>query len=402
MYSIFDGPVIKFLIGKDRHEMSVHAILLASQSPALDRLINGPMKEAKEKLVVWEDVEEDTFRRFCEYLYYDRYTAPGPVWDHRKASEDDSESDEGEAASAPSQSEPPTAPKPSAQVQDPVISKDILESIPDESQDSTTTKQNENEVGGECDCIKRRQHMEDALASEGANNLYLPPTKIIKDLRADEKGLIRGLNGILLGKAHGKNGNIPSFITKFSINEQGEVLNSHQVTVVSLYEQPQGFSLLSSQPRNVYSRRDFKSLKNPFTTDWMDSRITAQAHGIPSHEYHDYSGVLLCHAQMYALGEKYDIGSLKAYAWESLYQKLLWFDSSSPMRYGDIASLISYVYQNTPTNITMDGMRELVLRYLTSSRGKPILVSPELRLLLAKGGDLTVDLVGMTAEAMDD
>ncbi|KAL2370290.1 hypothetical protein RJZ57_005272 [Blastomyces gilchristii] len=60
-HSIFSTPAFTFLIGKDRSSLTIHA---------------GAMQESNSRLAVLEDVEEDTFLTFCEFLYTSTYTTP--------------------------------------------------------------------------------------------------------------------------------------------------------------------------------------------------------------------------------------------------------------------------------------------------------------------------------------
>ena len=64
---MFTSPQFTFGIGEDNVEVTVHAAVIAKQSPALDALINGPMKEAQTGVARLEDVQEDTFVRVCQF-----------------------------------------------------------------------------------------------------------------------------------------------------------------------------------------------------------------------------------------------------------------------------------------------------------------------------------------------
>lgn len=54
----------------------LHAVLVAEQSLALDSMVNGPMKEAQDKVVIWKDVDEQIFALFAEFVYTGEYTLP--------------------------------------------------------------------------------------------------------------------------------------------------------------------------------------------------------------------------------------------------------------------------------------------------------------------------------------
>ncbi|KAL2069047.1 hypothetical protein VTL71DRAFT_15385 [Oculimacula yallundae] len=73
---VFRSKQFVFLIGEAQAEFAVHAAIVAKQSKALDALINGSMKEAFAGKAVFEDVEEDTFVRFCQFAYTGDYTTP--------------------------------------------------------------------------------------------------------------------------------------------------------------------------------------------------------------------------------------------------------------------------------------------------------------------------------------
>ncbi|KAH8819221.1 hypothetical protein F5884DRAFT_7373 [Xylogone sp. PMI_703] len=72
---LFTSKIFTFKVGENETPMSVHADAFAKQSVVLDRLINGSMKEAQEGTGVWRDVEEETFIRFCQFIYTGDYKA---------------------------------------------------------------------------------------------------------------------------------------------------------------------------------------------------------------------------------------------------------------------------------------------------------------------------------------
>lgn len=68
----------------------MHSALLAAQSPVLDSLVNGGMKEAKELTATWEHVQEHTFVHFSQFAYSGDFT----IHDPDKTSEDGGAVDE--------------------------------------------------------------------------------------------------------------------------------------------------------------------------------------------------------------------------------------------------------------------------------------------------------------------
>ena len=74
--SVFRSKQFVFVVGENQAAFTVHAAIIAKQSKALDVLINGSMGEAFEGKAIFEDIEEDTFIRFCQFAYTGDYTTP--------------------------------------------------------------------------------------------------------------------------------------------------------------------------------------------------------------------------------------------------------------------------------------------------------------------------------------
>jgi hypothetical protein len=74
--SAFSSKQFVFVVGEGQTEFSVHAAVISKQSKALDVLINGPMAEASDGKAIFEDIQEDTFIRFCQFAYTGNYTTP--------------------------------------------------------------------------------------------------------------------------------------------------------------------------------------------------------------------------------------------------------------------------------------------------------------------------------------
>ena len=73
---MFSSKPFVFVIGESQTEFLVHAGIIAKQSKALDVLINGPMAEASGGKAILDDVQTDTFERFCQFAYTGNYTTP--------------------------------------------------------------------------------------------------------------------------------------------------------------------------------------------------------------------------------------------------------------------------------------------------------------------------------------
>lgn len=67
-----------FIIGIDAKKFQVHSSAIAQLSRPLHALINCGMKESVELYTVWEDVDEETFVAFAEFMYTGDYPDPEP------------------------------------------------------------------------------------------------------------------------------------------------------------------------------------------------------------------------------------------------------------------------------------------------------------------------------------
>ena len=65
-------------MGREKKELTIHSALAAHHSRPLDVLMNGPMIEASERRCTLEDVDKDTFVRFCQYAYTGDYVGADP------------------------------------------------------------------------------------------------------------------------------------------------------------------------------------------------------------------------------------------------------------------------------------------------------------------------------------
>ncbi|OJD12015.1 hypothetical protein AJ78_07332 [Emergomyces pasteurianus Ep9510] len=81
-HSIIRSPHFKFLVGKDRSCLTIHAGVVENISEPLNALINnGRMVESNSGVAVLENVDENTFIGFCEYVYTGTYITPDMAGD---------------------------------------------------------------------------------------------------------------------------------------------------------------------------------------------------------------------------------------------------------------------------------------------------------------------------------
>jgi hypothetical protein len=69
VHSVFKSKQFTFVVGENQTAITVHAAIIAKQSKELDVLINGSMREASDGKAIFEDIQEDTFIRFCQFAY---------------------------------------------------------------------------------------------------------------------------------------------------------------------------------------------------------------------------------------------------------------------------------------------------------------------------------------------
>ena len=81
----------------------------------------------------------------------------------------------------------------------------------------------------------------------------------------------------------------------------------------------------------------------------------------------DYTPVFLGHARLYAFAEKWDIRPLKALVLHKLHTILRMYKPYEA-RYGDVVELIRYTYEHTPCRERVDGLRELVTRFVAQEQ----------------------------------
>ncbi|KAG5916578.1 hypothetical protein E4U42_007594 [Claviceps africana] len=77
--SIVTSPPFKFIVGATKTDFFLHAALVASQSRALDRMINGPFAEGQQGHVVLAEEDTRTVAAFAEFLYKGDYHFPSDM-----------------------------------------------------------------------------------------------------------------------------------------------------------------------------------------------------------------------------------------------------------------------------------------------------------------------------------
>lgn len=71
--SLAVSKLFRFIVGPEKQKFSIPCVLVATQSPQFERLVNGDFREASDFHVELENVEEETFVRFVQYAYTGRF-----------------------------------------------------------------------------------------------------------------------------------------------------------------------------------------------------------------------------------------------------------------------------------------------------------------------------------------
>jgi len=73
--SLVLSPIVTILAGKERLKLHVHEhVLKNADSPAINTLLNGKWREAKEKLIDWSEFDSEIILCVVRFLYFKKYT----------------------------------------------------------------------------------------------------------------------------------------------------------------------------------------------------------------------------------------------------------------------------------------------------------------------------------------
>ena len=107
--------------------------------------------------------------------------------------------------------------------------------------------------------------------------------------------------------------------------------------------------------------------------------------------FFDYRYVFLSHARLYALAEKYGFERLKALVLHKLHRTMRNSEPPETCSQG-LIDLLSYIYENTPSRPKIDGLRELMVRYI-AMEARQIATSQEFLQLVKEKGEIASDLL---------
>ena len=128
---IIESKIFEVTVGREKKPIHVHTEAIAQQSGALNALINGHMMEAQTKSATLEDVDEETFVRFCQFAYTGDYAVPGFLTEEKSDTASDVQvASDGQARSDSNIADPVPEPAP---VEEPTPVEEIaLEAVVDD------------------------------------------------------------------------------------------------------------------------------------------------------------------------------------------------------------------------------------------------------------------------------
>ncbi|KAL2287203.1 hypothetical protein FJTKL_06193 [Diaporthe vaccinii] len=344
---IISSDIFTFMVGPNGKEYNVHDTAISRLSKPLGVLINGDMREAKERCVKWPDVDEKTFVRFVQWAYTKTYITEEPeiLLDHSIIGTADSYGKilalaEGKASEMP------------------LYSLTTANFVQPQKKECCWNKacgwygRSNPKSNYQPTCLVCRR-VYTATACANCNSIYTDCPTCGPLTRA-----------------------IRSSCSNNNCNQQyfgSNVRHEHmQVTCLKC--------------RTKYSTR-----KCPCGSTFSDCGACAAENGRPAlvkrlilvHEFldasgttyptstsafsprkntegcEDYTGVFLCHAKLYVVADKYDIPALKQLSLHRLHATLKEF-TLYPSRMNDIATLAKYVFENT---VPEDKIRDMITMY---------------------------------------
>lgn len=235
-FSAMSSVPFAFVVGIHQKRFYIHSAAVERLSKPLHALVNCGMKESVDRSVVWDDIDEQTFLAFAEFVYTGDYSAPKP---EELSSEDHSNKDvrmdyESERRKRQKLSNPP--PQPSALHQ----------------KFKSSDKYNYPGKGGPSSRI-------DGLPRENFTPVFLAHAKLFELADRYNVGLLAQLS---LHKLH-------RTLCGFTLSDGG---NSHIWNLVRhCYESPQPQALrdlvafyIAAKPRDLWKVDETRLLANDF------------------------------------------------------------------------------------------------------------------------------------------
>ena len=305
------------------------------------------MCEAQDGVAELEDVDEQTFIRFCEYAYTGDYTSA-----YHEIMLDSSMV--GGENSVPEIVNP--VPAPAERVSTALPANPPLGTV-EEERDYPTVAEPVIDIERE----------------------YPTAADLVVDIDYDAESTAMVDNWGRYKKSKGKKKDTVACSNCGYLNDT-RCMNCSHASVKVHHEPP------PSQSQVLWDK--FQSRHYPISTPDFKPRKNVE-------ECEDYTEVFLSHARVYVFGDKYDIKKLRMLALHKLHRTLQVFRIYHK-RVGDIAELIKYSYNNTRD---IDDLRDLITHYVTCNF-QDMATNDNFLALMEEGGPFVRDLAGLLLKRM--
>ncbi|KAL5607745.1 hypothetical protein FOBRF1_008242 [Fusarium oxysporum] len=356
-----------FVVGPEAKEFHVHKELIGRQSPVLNALVNGNMREAREGRVVWADLDVDTFVRFAKFAYSGDYSEAQPVL--IPAPELDTEGNHSPLKSYTHDGN------------------GYASSSGQDSDDSRSTSSDSEEIRDDNDSDEDEDLDDDDDSSEGTPTGHHSP--------AGDEASSSEASTTVDHMPTRNGGNRPPFTYTYTYEycewklpaAVGEFIQSYQ----SNNDQQNGVLQLAEDGKRFEAMRNFA--RPPYNSSMIHGGAPAVTSLQNTQEgKYSYLPVFLSHARLYILADKYGVEDLRRLSICRLHCILYYFYFDQ-YHVPDIVALAQELFENT---VEDDIAREIIVEYFVCFI-EYIRDTPEVKELLRKGGDFPVALVSRMA-----
>lgn len=345
--SIIGSEIFTFVVGLNGKEYKVHGSAISRLSKPLDVLINGDMREAKEKCVKWPDVDEKTFVRFTQWAYTKTYVTEEP----------DILLDPGliRAPIFPTVTQAPAKEKGSEIPLYSLITVDTPQNLKKDccwyqncrSYGKSNPKSNYKATCPAC----MRVFTSTACAycysvykdCPNCGTLTSTPRSTCKYTGCQYRYDIASANSGYVTCLRCRT----TYMTK-QCPCQSAFSDCGTCAAICMNEN----SALPRRRDLIHKFLDKSGTTYPTSTSVFSPRKNTEG-------CEDYTGVFLCHAKLYVMADTYDIPSLKQLSLHRLHATLKEF-TLYPSRFNDIATLAKYVFENT---VPDEKIRDMITLY---------------------------------------
>lgn len=343
--SIIVSDIFTFVVGTNGKEYNVHGSAISRLSKPLGVLINGDMREAKEKRVNWPDVDEKTFVRFTQWAYTKTYVTEEPdiFLDPTLIRVPIFPT----VTQAPPKGKGPEKPLYSLATGD---FAQALEKHCCWNNNCTWYGKSNLKANHQATCLAcRRVYTTGACAN--CNSVYTDcptcgPLSSVTRKSCQNTGCSYRNN--------------PSRATAGQVTclrcRTGYA--TRICSCQSAFSDCETCAAASEKPKLPKKRELIRKFLDESGTVYPTS-ISVFSPRKNTEGCEDYTGVFLCHAKLYVMADTYDIPALKQLSLHRLHATLKEF-TLYPSRLNDIATLAKYVFENT---IPEDKIRDMITLY---------------------------------------